>query len=50
MFETPVVRDKQWIIIDKVIEIKPPGDDEGTNGATDPGVNQWQEIQGDITI
>jgi len=50
MFETPVVRDKQWIIIDKMIEIKPPGDDEGTNGATDPGVNQWQEIQGDITI
>lgn len=50
MFETPVVRDKQWIIIDKVIEIKPPGDDEGSNGATDPGVNQWQEIQGDITI
>jgi hypothetical protein len=48
MFETPQVKEQQWIIIDKVIEIVPP--EEGSGGATSPGVNDWNEVQGDITI
>lgn len=48
MFETQQVKENQWIIIDKVIEIVPP--EEGSGGATVPGVNDWNEVQGDITI
>lgn len=48
MFETQQVKENQWIIIDKVIEIVPPED--GSGGATVPGVNDWNEVQGDITI
>lgn len=49
MFETEEVKEKQWIIIDKVIEIVPP---EGTQsgGGMAPGVNDWIEIEGGITI
>lgn len=48
MFDTPQVRDNQWIIIDKTIEIIPP---EGeTAGGLTPGVNKWEEIEGNITI
>ena len=48
MFETPQVRDQQWIIIDKTIEIIPP---EGVStGGMTPGVGKWEEIQGNITI
>lgn len=49
MFETPQVKDKQWIIIDKVIEILPPEDDEIGSGMS-PGVNDWEEIESSITI
>lgn len=48
MFETQQVKEKQWIIIDKVIEIIPPEDTEG--GGMTPGVNDWEEIEGSITI
>ena len=49
MFETPMVKDNQWIIIDKVIEIKLP---EGTEpgGGMQPGVRDWETIEGIITI
>ena len=49
MFESDEVKEKQWIIIDKVIEIIPP---EGvdTGGGMAPGVNNWEEIEGSITI
>lgn len=48
MFETPQVRDQQWIIIDKTIEIIPP---EGTTtGGMSPGVGEWENIEGNITI
>lgn len=48
MFETQQVRENQWIIIDKTIEIKPP-EGAGTGGMQ-PGVGEWKEEQGDITI
>lgn len=47
MFETEQVKEKQWIIIDKTIEIIPP---EGATGGLAPGVNEWEEIRGEITI
>ena len=49
MFETEQVRDKQWIIIDKVIEIVPPVGGEGGGGMS-PGVGEWEQIEGEITI
>ena len=48
LFETPIVKENQWIIIDKVIEIVPP---EGeTGGGLSPGVSNWEQIEGSITI
>lgn len=49
MFETEQVKEKQWIIIDKVIEIIPPVGGE-TGGGMTPGVDQWEQIEGNITI
>lgn len=51
LFETPMVRDNQWIIIDKVIEIVPPeGEEDVTGGGLSPGVSDWEQIEGSITI
>ena len=49
MFETEQVKEKQWIIIDKVIEIVPPVGGE-ISGGMNPGVGEWQQIEGQITI
>ena len=48
LFDTPMVKDHQWIIIDKVIEIEPPEGVEG--GGLSPGVGEWEQIEGSITI
>ena len=50
LFETPMVKDNQWIIIDKVIEIVPPEGEEGSGGGLSPGVSDWEQIEGSITI
>lgn len=52
LFETPLVKNNQWIIIDKVIEIVPPegGEDVVTGGGLSPGVGDWEQIEGSITI
>lgn len=47
MFETEQVKDKRWIIIDKLIEIIPP---EGVSEGMTPGVNNWENIEGSLTI
>lgn len=49
MFETEQVKEKQWIIIDKTIEIVPP-EDADIGGGMSPGVSDWEEIEGSITI
>ena len=49
LFETQQVKENQWIIIDKVIEIIPP-DDVDVGGGMRPGVSDWTEIEGAITI
>ena len=48
MFETPQVKNEQWIIIDKVIEIVPP--EGASTGGLNPGLNDWDEIEGETTI
>lgn len=50
IFETPEVKEKQWIIIDKVIEIDPPEDITGSDGGMAPGVSQWEQIESGIII
>lgn len=48
IFETEMAKENQWIIIDKVIEIIPP---EGSDtGGMTPGVTDWEQIEGSITI
>jgi hypothetical protein len=43
-----MAKENQWIIIDKMVEIIPP---EGADtGGMIPGVNEWEEIEGNITI
>ena len=49
LFDTPDVKDHQWIIIDKTIEIVPPEDSSNGGGMT-PGVTQWEQIEGSFTI
>ena len=49
MFDTPEVRDNQWIIIDKVIKIDPPNG-EDTGGGMTPAIKDWDQIEGKITI
>jgi hypothetical protein len=44
-----MVKDNQWIIIDKLIEITPPEGDESGGGLT-PGVNDWDQVEGSVTI
>jgi hypothetical protein len=48
IFETEMAKENQWIIIDKVVEIIPP---EGSDtGGMSPGVTDWEQIEGSITI
>ena len=47
MFETEQVKNNRWIIIDKVIEIIPP---DGVSEGMSPGVNNWENIEGNLTI
>lgn len=49
IFETEMAKEKQWILIDKTIEIIPP-EDADTGGGMAPGVNEWEEKEGSITI
>ncbi len=49
IFETEMAKENQWIIIDKVIEIIPP-EGSDTGGGMAPGVTDWEQIEGSITI
>ena len=48
MFDTPMVRENQWILIDHEIVITPPED--GVAGGVDLGVDKWEDIQTEIYI
>ena len=49
IFETEMAKENQWIIIDKVVEIIPP-EGSDTGGGMSPGVTDWEQIEGSITI
>ena len=49
IFETEMAKENQWIIIDKVVEIIPP-EGADTGGGLAPGVSEWEQIEGSITI
>jgi hypothetical protein len=49
IFETKMAKENQWIIIDKVIDIVPP-EGADTSGGITPGVTEWEQIEGSITI
>ena len=46
MFDTPLVKNNQWILLDKIIEITPPTG----SGGMKPGVEGWKDIEADIIL
>ena len=46
IFETPQVRDRQWIILDREVVVTRP---EGTGGMR-PGVEGWKDIDADVIM
>lgn len=47
MFDEPLVKDEQWIIIPKIIEITPT---VGGGGGLQPGVDEWGDVWSDIQL
>ena len=45
LFDTPYVKENQWIILDQEIEINYTG-----GGGLDPGVEGWKDIEADIIM
>ena len=53
LFETPMVRENQWILIDREIVIDPPPtppNPGGNSGGFTPKVDEWEDIRTDIPI
>ena len=48
MFSTPMVRDNQWILIEKEIELQPPIN--GMGGGMTPGVDDWNDVEAGIIL
>lgn len=49
LFETEIVKENRWIILDYEIEIVPP-DGENNGGGMKPGVEGWKDIEAEITM
>ncbi|MBR5540786.1 MAG: DUF5119 domain-containing protein [Bacteroides sp.] len=49
MFDTPIVRDQQHLLVDHEIVITPPENAVASGGMT-PGVEGWQDVEGDVEI
>ena len=49
LFETPMVKENQWIILDHMIEITPP-EGENQGGGMRPGVDEWKDIESEIIM
>lgn len=49
MFNTPMVREKQWILVEPEIELTPP-DGADMGGGLTPGVDDWEEIKSGIIL
>ena len=56
LFDTPMARENQWLIIDKEIVITPPegggggAGGSGSGGGMSPGVEPWKEVESDLQI
>ena len=48
LFDTPMAREKQWLILDHEIVVTPP--EGATNGGMSPGVNKWEDVEGDLQM
>lgn len=46
MFETPLVRDNRWILLEREITVSRP---EGTGGLK-PGVDEWKDEEADVVM
>lgn len=46
MFDTPLVRDNRWILLEREITISRP---EGTGGLR-PGVDEWKDLEADVVM
>ncbi|MBR5333079.1 MAG: DUF5119 domain-containing protein [Muribaculaceae bacterium] len=46
MFDEPLVKYEQWILLEKEIEITP----SGSSGTVDPGINDWDNVWSDIYL
>lgn len=49
MFDTPLVKHNQWILLEKEILIEPP-EGSAPGGGLRPGVNEWVDIESDIEM
>ena len=49
MFDTPVVKNQQWILLEHEIVITPPPGSDSPGGMT-PGVDEWGEIHTEIEL
>lgn len=49
LFDTPLARENQWLIIDQEIVISPP-EGGGSGGGLSPGVGVWKDVEGDIQM
>lgn len=47
LFNSPIVKEKQWILLENEIVITPP---EGPGGGMTPGVDEWNEINEEIHL
>jgi hypothetical protein len=49
MFDTPLVKEKQWILLDHEIVIMPP---EGAiaGGGMTPGVEGWEDVESEVQL
>ena len=47
LFDTPQVREEQWILLDHEIVITPP---DGAAGGMTPGVDDWEDVTTDVPL
>lgn len=48
LFDTPEVRDNQWILLEHEIEITPP--EGATAGGMTPGVDEWEDVETNVEL
>lgn len=48
MFDTPMVKNEQWILLDHEIEIIPP--EGSSSGGMTPGVEKWEDVETDVYL